>query len=137
MLGPKKLDLSNIGGGELMAHVERELSKICESIADPNIKASATRSLDIKIKIKPDDKRVTAEIAYSVNTKIPGAETSKTTAFIAMEQGELALFGMDTRQQAMFEPVEPTMTEIRPVSSLPKLADPPAPNYATPPNGLD
>lgn len=130
---PKKLTLSNIGGGELSELVERELSNICENIADPNIKAEAVRSLKIEIKIKPDKKRQTAEIAYQVKSAIPGVEASKITAFIANEHGELALYGMDVRQgQLPLRGEEPTVTEIKPVGDAPKTARAPAAKYAPP-----
>lgn len=127
MAGAKKLSLANLGGGELAAQVEKELSNICENIADPNIKADSVRTLNIQVKIKPDAKRQTAEVAYKVKASLPGMETSKTTAFIAMDAGELGLYGMDTRQGILpleGENPEPMTTEIRPVAQQAKVAEP-------------
>jgi hypothetical protein len=122
MAKPKKLELSNIGGGELAEIVDRELAKICENIADPNVKAEAKRELTIKVAFRPDKKRQTAEVAYSVKNNMPGPDTSKTTAFIAMDGGELGLYGMDLNQQELFSEQEQLTTEIRPVGDLPRVA---------------
>lgn len=132
----KKLTLETVGGGELAAQVAKELQNICENIADPNIKADAVRALKIELKVKPDAKRQTAEISYKVRASLPGMETSKTTAFIAMDAGELGLYGIDTRQQDLFgERKEPMVTEIQPVSAQQqaKVADPAAPAAYAPP----
>jgi hypothetical protein len=133
MAKPKKLELANIGGGELAEIVERELSKICENIADPNVKAEGKRELTIKVAFRPDKKRQTAEVAYSVKNNMPGPDTSKTTAFIAMDGGELGLYGMDLNQQELFSDTEPLTSEIRPVSQLPRVAhDEQKPKVAAP-----
>lgn len=119
MSQPKKLTLANIGGGELALLVEREMSAICENIADPNIKAEAVRSLKVEIKIKPDKRRQTAEITYQVKSAVPGIEANKTTAFIGMDQGELGLYGVDLRQDELpfaGKVEEPTVTEIKQVA---------------------
>lgn len=78
---PTRITLSNLG--DLEAIVEREFGKICDNIADPNIKAEAVREMTVKIKVKPDKKKNTASIAYLVTTKVPGIEPNTATAFIA------------------------------------------------------
>lgn len=130
----KEVTLANLGGGELMELATRELRKICENIADPNIKTDAVRKMAINISIKPDKKGQTAEITYGLKSSLPGPDSSKTTAYIAMAPGseEISLFGMDIRQNELFaEQKEPTVTEIRPVADAPKMAEPAAPaSYA-------
>jgi len=130
-MAAKEVTLANLGGGELMALASRELHKIGDNIADPNIRTDAVRKMQINISVKPDKKGQTAEITYSLKSTLPGPDASKTTAYIAMAPGssDISLFGMDIRQQDLFEePKEPTVTEIKPVSAQadqqPKLADP-------------
>lgn len=132
-MNSKKVNLSNLGGGELAELANRELTRICENIADPNSRTDATRKLSISIAVKPDKKGQTAEITYKVESKIPGPEPAKTTAFIAMdkETREISLYGMDIRQQDMFKP-EPMITEIKPVSEA-KVAPGPQPGALAPP----
>jgi hypothetical protein len=135
---PTKIELANIGGGGLAAQVNRELANICENIADPNVKADSVRKLSIAIKIKPDKKRQTAAMSYSVRSQVPGADAGETTAWIAMEAGEIGLFSVDTKQNEFpFQPstAEPTVTEIKPISAsqTAKAADPAPPAAYAPP----
>lgn len=140
-MAPKKLDLSNIGGGELMAVTDREILKLCENIADPNIKTEAVRKITITIAVKPDKKGQTAEIKYAVKSSLPGPDASTTTAYIAMAPGttDITLFGMDVRQQDLFgEKQESLVSEIKPTAAAapatqPKVAEPAQPGAYAPP----
>ena len=115
----KRITLSNIGGGELELLVSRELKKICENIADPAVRTEAVRKLSIQISVKPDKKGQVADISYAVKRTLAAVDANKSSAYIAMEPGttEIALFGMDLRQNELFpEKKEPPVTEIKPVS---------------------
>jgi hypothetical protein len=132
---PEKLDLSNIDGGGLMELAGRELERIVENIADPNTKTDAARELTIKVKIKPDEKGMSTELSYSVTSKMPGAQTSKSRAWLAMGPDKrLGLFAIDTRQQPLFGGPEALTTEIKPVAGNhnSKVAEMPAPAFAPP-----
>ena len=115
----KRLTLASLGGGELELLVERELKKLCENIVDPAVKTDANRKLTIVLSVKPDKKGQVADITYSVKSSLPGPDASKTTAYIAMQPGtsEIALFGVDIRQNELFAEKEPTVSEIKPVSA--------------------
>lgn len=127
-MAAKEVTLANLGGGELMELATRELHKICDNIADPNVRTDAVRKLMISIAVKPDKKGQTAELTYALKSTMPGPDASKTTAYIAMAPGTnaISLFGMDVRQNELFsDPKEPTVTEIKPVApEVPKMADP-------------
>ena len=64
MSTPTEITLANLGNGDLMECVGSELRKLCDNIADPNIKADAKRKLSITIEVKPDSKRSMAQITY-------------------------------------------------------------------------
>lgn len=117
---PEKLTLDNLGGGELAAQVDRALVRICENIADPNVRTEAVRKMKIAIKVKPEKKGQMAQISYEVKTEIPGPDPGQTTAYIAMDSAskEINFYGVDVRQGDMFEPV----TEIKPVAQVQKVA---------------
>jgi hypothetical protein len=121
-----KLDLSNIGGGELMLIADREIIKLCNNIADPNIKTEAVRTINISIKVKPDKNGQTAQVQYAVKSSLPGPDASVTNAYIAMAPGttDISLFSMDVRQQDLFKP-EPLVSEIKATTKpTTKLAEP-------------
>ena len=138
-MAARKITLANLQGGETAAQFDRALVKLCENIADPNIRTDAKRTIKLTVTVEPDTKGEKAEIQCKIETKFPGPDASKTTAYIAMAPGttSISLFGMDVRQQDLFDPPkEPTVTEIKPVAAQqpqqPKVAEMPAPAYAPP-----
>lgn len=134
---PTKLTLSTIGGGNLEAQVNREITKLCDNIVDPNVPTDATRTITVKIKVKPNKSGQVAAIKYLVTSSLPGVDPGETSAFIAMdpETKDIALFGTDQRQQALFgENKEELVTEIKPQSQATAAADPKAPAFAPPLN---
>ena len=104
MANQNEITLATLGAGDLMECARIELHKICENIADPNIKTDAKRKLTITIEIKPDPSGQMAAISYSVNTSLPGPDAGKTIAYIAMAPGSknMSLFEVET-QQPLFE----------------------------------
>jgi hypothetical protein len=100
----KEINLDNLDGGGLMELASREFHKICDNIADPNVRTEATRKMVISIEVKPDRKGQSADIAYSVKSTLAGPDKAKTTAFIAMAPGssDISLFGVDVRQADLF-----------------------------------
>ena len=91
MAAPIEITLANLGNGDLMECAAIELRKICDNIADPNVKTEAKRKLQINIEIKPDAKGQKAAISYGVKTTMPGPDAGQTVAYIAMGPGSKAI----------------------------------------------
>ncbi len=113
---PTEISLANLGSGDLMECATHELRKICENIADPNIKNDAKRKLQINIVIKPDSNGQMAQITYDVKTTMPGPDAGKTMAYIAFtpENKAISLFEVE-RHPSLFEEQEP-LTPIAPLA---------------------
>lgn len=114
MENPIEMNLANLGNGELLECATHELRKICDNIADPNIKTDAKRKLQINIVIKPDAKGQMAQINYEVKTTMPGPDAGKTMAYIAFtpETKKISLFEVETHP-ALFE--EPPLAPVAPL----------------------
>lgn len=123
MSKPEALKLGSIAGGGVSEVFDHEMHRALENIADPNTKSTAKRSITIKITLKPNEARSLAEIEYDIKTSLPGIETMKSSAYIAMDKGELNLYPFDTRQNALpfGEHREPLTTEIVPQSKASAL----------------
>jgi len=108
MGNPIEMSLANLGGGALMECATLELRKICDNIADPNIKTDAKRKLQINIVIKPDAKGQMAQITYDVKASMPGPDAGRTAAYIAFapETKAITLFEVETHPP-LFEPEKP------------------------------
>jgi hypothetical protein len=102
------MNIANLAGGALMECATAELRKICDNIADPNIKTDAKRKLQITIVVKPDAKGQKAEITYDVKTAMPGPDAGKTVAYIAFtpETKAISLFEVETHPP-LFKEQEP------------------------------
>lgn len=112
---PNEMNLANLGGGALMECATAELRKICDNIADPNIKTDAKRKLQINIVIKPDPKGQMANISYEVKASMPGPDAGKTMAYIAFapETKAISLFEVETHPPLFEEPKAlPNVTEL-------------------------
>lgn len=111
---PTEMNLANLGGGALMECAAVELRKICDNIADPNIKTDAKRKLQINIIVKPDANGQMALITYEVKTTMPGPDAGKTMAYIA--------FTPETREISLFEvAAHPPLFEDVPLASITPL----------------
>lgn len=86
-----EMTLDNLDGGALAELIQKELRNIGASIADPNFKASAKRKLSVSIEFAPDEKGQTCSITYSVKASLPGMESGKCMAFVAMKPGSKAI----------------------------------------------
>jgi len=116
MATPTEITLANLGGGDLLELATIELRKICENIADPNVKKDAKRKLTISIEIKPDAKGGMATIAYGAKTTMPGPDAGHTVAYIGMGSGSktITLFEVakEPNQPLPFEEDLPGVTPL-------------------------
>lgn len=111
---PPELTLANLGAGALMECATVELRKICENIADPNVKKDAKRKLSITIVVKPDEKGEMAAISYDLKTSCPGPDAGRTMAYIAKTPGsrDIGLFEVETHPSLFAQaeqPASPTL----------------------------
>lgn len=106
MAQPHEMTLANLGAGALMECATVELRKICDNIADPNIKTDAKRKLQINIVIKPDPKGQMAQITYEVKASMPGPDAGRTAAYIAFapETKAISLFEVESHPPLFEEP---------------------------------
>ena len=114
---PTEITLANLAGGALMECASAELRRICVNILDPNVKAEAKRKLTIEILMEPDETRQQIRITYSLKAGIPGPDSGKTIAILAMDPNSqtVALYEAYT-PQSLFPDLEP----------LPNVTDLPA-----------
>jgi hypothetical protein len=117
MATPNEVTLANLGGGALMECATLELRKICDNIADPNIKTDAKRKLQINIVIKPDPKGQMAQITYEVKASMPGPDAGRTAAYIAFapETKAISLFEVEAHPP-LFEAEKP-LAPIEPLAA--------------------
>lgn len=68
------LNLSQMSGGAIQEKLDGELEKIFDNIHDPNTKATAKRTLTIKLDLTPDDSRQVVSVDSNFTTKLAPVE---------------------------------------------------------------
>jgi hypothetical protein len=65
-----EININDLAGGALAEKVNIELRKLAANVLDPNTESKATRSVTVKITVKPNEKRQLAETDISVTSAL-------------------------------------------------------------------
>jgi len=79
----QSITLANLGGGIASEAFEHALESILTNIQDPNTKAAAKRSIEIKIDILPSEDRKSVTYMVSSKTKLAAKNPAMGLAYIA------------------------------------------------------
>jgi hypothetical protein len=102
------INIGNVNGGAMIDGFEIELRKALENIADPNTPATATRSINLQLTLKPHSDRVVIETEFRCGTKLAAIEVHKSKIFLGRaEEGGLVAFDADPRQMPLWSPPRP------------------------------
>jgi len=82
----KKIDLKTIQGGAVLDLFDEELKKVLRNIEDENTVANSSRSITIKIDIKPDKTRRTGEVKIQTSSTL--AKVKPTESFLFFDRNE-------------------------------------------------
>jgi len=86
----EKVELEKIQNGVVMELFDEELEKVLANIEDENTVANTERSITIKIAIKPDKTRRTAEIKTQVSSSL--AKVKPAESFLFFDRDEKGKF---------------------------------------------
>lgn len=93
--------LATLCAGAVVEAFDRELTRVCENILDPNTEACAVREIKVSVKIKPDESRRKAVVSAQVTLKT-GALRGIGTEFGIGVMGGRALAVESNIQQLTF-----------------------------------
>lgn len=97
------LNIGNICRGAVAERFERACAEIMKNIKDPNTAAEAKRKMTMTFTFVPFKDRTGAQVSFSIDTRMPGAEPVEGTVFIMQSQnGVVRGFAKDPRQDALF-----------------------------------
>ena len=82
----KKIDLKTIQNGAVLELFDEEMRKVLSNIEDENTVSNATRSISIKIDIKPDKTRRTGEVKIQTSSTL--AKVKPTESFLFFDRNE-------------------------------------------------
>lgn len=102
----ERLSIQTMRGGAVLEQIEHELQCIADNVLDPNTDPKATRTLTVKITIRPDEAREVAATSCAVTSKLAAAKPLKSTLYISQQRGKGVLVEHDPKQPSL--PLEPT-----------------------------
>ena len=110
-----ELSLLTLMGGLAVERFDDELTKVLENIIDPNTKPDATRSITLKVTMKPNKNRGLSDMILEVGSKIANPDKASTTVFIAMTKTGPVATEHNPNQPSL--PLEPAAT-VTPLRSM-------------------
>lgn len=81
-----KTSLERLAQGAAIERFNDELQRTLNNIVDPNT-ADGVREINLKVRIKPDENRKTAEVSVSCSSKLQHARGVKTRFYIGKDRG--------------------------------------------------
>lgn len=90
-----KKSIVQMAMGAIQERVDLEMSRIIDNIIDPNTKATAKRTLTIKIELVPADDRRTIGVSATAKSNLVATNAVTTALFITSDHnGEMAVVEM-------------------------------------------
>ena len=94
----KFVSLETLGSGAAVELFADEMTKVLENILDPNTKATTTRSVTLKLIIKPDEDRQFANTALEASSKLAPARPVGVPIYIGKHAGQAVATERDNKQ---------------------------------------
>jgi hypothetical protein len=102
---PIELTLATLNNGDLLECATQELRKICQNIADPNVKTDAKRKLNLKPRVDLAPYRTFPEVAQPVSSFVFRARCPEASQPMLMlveaDGGRWKVEAMNTLREAM------------------------------------
>jgi hypothetical protein len=94
-----KIDLLTMHSGAVIDMFNEEYKKVLANIGDDNVKPNAAREIDIKVLIKPDKTRRTAQTEVNVTSKLAPVKSSEKVCFFDEDdEGNVVAFEDNVKQ---------------------------------------
>lgn len=102
------IDFATVNEGAMMEGFGIELQKALANIQDINTPATATRSVTLKLILKPHSDRVVVETEFKCSSQLADIETHKSKLYLGnTDAGSPIAFDADPRQMVMFTAPKP------------------------------
>lgn len=97
------INFATINDGAMIEAFEIELHKVLANIADSNTPATSTRSLTIKLVLKPQSDRIVIVSEVHCSSQLAPIEKHESKIFLGKStEGDLVAFDGDPRQMSLW-----------------------------------
>ena len=97
----EKVALQTLNGGAVVDLFNAEYEKLLANVNDENTKPDATRSITIKIEVKPGKTRRDAECRISVSSRLAPIKPAESTLYLDSDDGILAAYEDNPEQHTL------------------------------------
>lgn len=112
-----EVSLDTIRGGAAHELFDRELKRILKNIRDPNTKATAKRTVTLKVTFEPNEQRTGITTSLDCKAKLAPVRTLQDHVHVGERGGEEILVGYDPNQPSLFpEDQDPEVQPPRPTA---------------------
>jgi hypothetical protein len=110
---PITINIGNVCDGAAVDAFELKLRECLENICDLNTPASATRTVTLKVKLKPREDRIQVATEFTCEASLASFEPKVARMFIGRdEEGHLYGLAEDPRQLTFFTPPAKKEAEV-------------------------
>lgn len=95
------LTATNINNGRLVQHIDEQIKRIVEDIADPNTVPTAKREINVKISFAPSKSRREAKVEYQVTSKLAAPEKEDSYIYVGKVGGRAVASNQHINQQVL------------------------------------
>lgn len=100
----EQVTLENLGHGAAAELFQNELGVVIRNIMDPNTKPDAVRTITLKMKIKPSEKRTMCAVDISCESKVAPTRPHETTMYVGLDRGAAVATEYDPEQMRLSFP---------------------------------
>jgi hypothetical protein len=105
---PITINIGNVCDGAVVEAFELELRKCLVNIYDLSTSATASRTISLKVKLKPREDRVQIDVQFDCDSSLAPVISKTSRMFVGKDEGG-QLYGLtaDPRQLNIFTPPKP------------------------------
>jgi len=97
------VSLASLAGGAAIERFDDELARVVANILDPNTDEKATRTITLKVKVKPGRDREFGGVSFTVASQLAQARAVETLVYFGVAAGVPVAVENNPRQARLFD----------------------------------
>jgi hypothetical protein len=97
------VSLASLAGGAAIERFDDELARVVANVLDPNTDEKATRTITLKVKVKPGRDRDFGAVSFSVGSQLAQARPVETMVFFGVQDGVAIAVENNPKQARLFD----------------------------------
>lgn len=99
----KASSLIDMANGAIKERLDYEMGRVIQNISDPNTKATAKRTITVKITLEPDEERQHVEVSATASSTLAALHPVKTALAVGQEGGQFDTYGGEAPERKVLK----------------------------------